>query len=139
MDLYAMKSQVALGLTEVFVSGQPGNAGAANEVSAPTLTDLADEIFETTCAISGYHVGSTARGGVNLLGNSHESLVGSPAEGAPALIRIVASDPDAFYIIEKLSSETPTAAGQRPPAVPRFTGEQLDPIPAWIAASAKKD
>lgn len=122
-----------------------GNTGSSNSVvvtvanAAPvTLTQIQDEVFTPTCAVSGCH-----DGGGNVLprsmdlraGNSHASIVNVPSEQV-ALDRVEPGDPDASYLIDKLEGNQAAGTSQMPFGGTALDQATIDMIRQWIAEGA---
>ena len=75
---------------------------------------------------------------MGLDGKTHDKLVGVASTGAPDRIRVVAGDPGASYLMEKLTSAKPAAGTQMPPTEP-LSPERIQRVRDWIAAGAKND
>ncbi|HPF35730.1 c-type cytochrome [bacterium] len=110
--------------------GEPVTAPAPEE----TLSFQADvqPIFDGNCV--GCH-GAGGNGGLDLrAGQSHAALVGatSPTYGA---VRVVAGDPDASVLFDKLSGGG-TYGQTMPPTGTSLPPAALETIRAWIAAGA---
>ncbi len=98
----------------------PGCGGDDSNTMAPTLTELQAEIFTPTCALVSCH-GNTMNRNTPLskpldmrdAEKSHAGLVGVDTfwHAAGTKKRVVAGDPDAGFLIEKLISNTPQPTG----------------------------
>ena len=122
-----------------------GNTGVSNEVvvtvsnaAAVTLSQIQNEIFTPTCAVSGCH-----DGGGNILprsmdlreGNSHDSIVNVPSEQV-ALDRVEPGDPDASYLIDKLEGNQAAGTSRMPLGGPFLDQDTIDLVRQWIAEGA---
>ena len=77
------------------------------------------------------------------MNDAYDALVGHPADEACGGTRVVAGDPNASYIIQKVTAATPCEGAHMPakfevlPAVP-LTAAQIATLKSWIAAGAKR-
>ena len=97
-----------------------------------TLSDIQENVFNTSCAFSGCHNGTNDP---NLLpGESYGSLVDVPSLEQPALVRVKPGDSDNSLLIRKLNG----SGTARMPPLPRPALSQatIDSIAAWIDRGA---
>jgi hypothetical protein len=97
------------------------------------LDALMQDIFVPTCSSGRCHTAGIATGGLILDANLVENTVGVVSRSAPPRVLVVAGDPDASYLLEKLESDTP-AAGARMPLTGPLPPRDIARIRAWIAA-----
>ncbi len=74
-------------------------------------------------------------------GAAHDALVGVPADETCGGTRVVPGDPDASYLVQKLTQETPCNGARMPRPfevgnAPPLTSDQLATIRAWIQSGA---
>jgi hypothetical protein len=108
----------------------------------PKLSSIQSNIFSTTCAVSGCHLGASAPLGLDLsAGSSFAKLVGVPSGQVPALKRVDPSKPDDSYLIAKIEGNAKMLAGtQRMPfGRAALSAEQINAIRQWISAGAAND
>jgi hypothetical protein len=107
--------------------------------TAPTLTELQDEIFTPRCAFVGCH-GPFPNLGLSLLrGQSYGSLVDvTSAELAP-MKRVLPGQPDRSYIVLKLEGDPRIVAERMPYGGPYLSPAEIQMVRDWIAAGAKND
>jgi len=72
---------------------------------------------------------------------AYAALVGHPADEACGGTRVVAGDPQASYLLQKLTHDTPCSGLRMPrsfegPIAPPLSADQVAAITAWIAAGA---
>lgn len=94
-------------------------------------------VFDISCTGS-CHVGANPPAGLNLeAANSYMELVGIASSQDPGIMRVMAGDPDASYLIHRLDGTAP-GFGVMPPggALPQSS---IDTIRAWILAGAVDD
>lgn len=127
------------GLTEA--GDLPGNTGFAASIQP---------IFDSNCTRchfaggSGYNATGGASGGLDLTdGSSYASLVGQPTFQSPAIPprwRVLASQPDSSYVVQKIVSASPKQGNQMPLDGPPFvTQSDIDRIIDWITNGAADD
>jgi hypothetical protein len=73
--------------------------------------------------------------------DAYAALVGHPADEACGGTRVVAGDPQASYLLQKLTHDTPCEGLRMPrsfegPIAPPLPPDQIATITAWIAAGA---
>lgn len=94
------------------------------------------------CRAETCHGSAAGAGGLDLrTGRSYDSLVGIAAANAAAAadgkLRVAPGDPDASFLLDKLSGELTAAEGAQMPDVGRaLNAGELDLVRAWIAAGA---
>jgi hypothetical protein len=111
-----------------------------------TLTQLKKDVFGASCAFSACHDGKTKAGGLDLVTDPYQALVGAAAVQAGAAAkgekRVVAGDLAASFLNTKLTLPTAIDAtyGQRMPNL----GSAIDPgqlaeVQSWIKDGAKNN
>jgi hypothetical protein len=131
------------GLTEPADAQSGDQTDTVNCEVEPTLTSLENVYFKGSCTFSSCHSETTQAGSLVLEpGKAFESLVGVSAFHGKAAgsgkIRVVAGDPDASFIVEKVEDINQDEGSIMPPGVP----EPMDPdcrikaLRDWIAAGA---
>lgn len=105
----------------------------------PTIESLEQNYFRISCALPSCHSGNSPEAGLDLsVGNARASLVGVESTEAPPWIRVVAGDPDASFIVRKVTAPEAGEGDLMPPGVQ----EPLDPdcriaaLRQWIADGA---
>lgn len=110
----------------------------------PTLSSLKANYFKSSCVFSGCHDKRSAEGELDLSADDlHAQLVGVGVNdenaGPRGKIRIVAGDPDASFMVQKVEG---TMARDEGTWMPDGTDEAVDPtcriakLREWIAAGA---
>ena len=115
---------------------------------APSFASIQQEIFESTdaagrtsCVTCHTNVGRTPAGGMNLLRDlAFAQLVGTSSTQRPGTPRVVAGDPDASYLIQKLEGRS-GITGRRMPfnGPPYLTDGQILIIRRWIQTGAPRN
>jgi hypothetical protein len=101
-----------------------------------------ENIFSSSCAVSGCHRGSAAPEGLDLsAGSAHDNLVGVSSEQKPNLLRVDPNNPDDSYLIIKLEGGDRMAEGtaQMPRGRQPLSEDQISTIRAWISAGAPRE
>lgn len=107
--------------------------------TAPTLTQLQDEIFTPRCAFVGCHGPFPNLGLVLLRGQSYSSLVNvTSAELAP-MKRVLPGEPNSSYIVLKLEGDPRIVSERMPYGGPYLSAAEIQMVRDWIAAGAKND
>lgn len=106
----------------------------------PTFTEVHERVLQTGCVFATCHQAGASSAGMMSLerDEAHANLVDVPAAAAPGKIRVVPGDPDASYVIEKLTNAMPTAGEQMPPDAP-LEDDRVELVRAWIEAGAADD
>lgn len=117
-------------------------AAPAEEAIAPTYTALARQVF-SNCTTRSCH-GETARGGLDLRAeNAYGQLVGVPASNERAASRgkrrVVPSDPDASYLLQKLVAPAADEGERMPLSGAPLSPGEIAAIRAWIAQGAQRN
>src|SRR5207244_517502 len=106
-----------------------GDSGGGDTVE-PKLSAIETKVFHVSCGLSdSCHKSSgppeprmvgdkPSMGGLALDGSTRELLVNKPAEEVPGKMLVVPGDPDASYLLEKISSATPTSGKRMPDMSP---------------------
>ncbi len=123
----------------------PGTANGELDLGAVSSTPVAfsqvQEIFTTKC--SGCH--PTVNNSIDLsAGNAYADIVGVGAVEAPGRVRVIAGDPDASFLFQKVIGskglgDIPDVGTRMPPMAARLPESDLRIIRDWIAQGAKND
>ncbi len=114
---------------------KPAQAPAASTKPASAFTELEELVFVPRCALPGCHEGESPSGGMNLgAGQAYRSLVGVPAQRRPERLRVKPGDPEASYLVQRLTGvDTPPMPLGAEPLKP----ELLEKVRRWIREGAK--
>ena len=107
-------------------------------LSAPTLSELVETLFLPTCVLGRCHITRAPAGDLSFTGNRvtpHAALVNARSSEVPDRMRVVPFDPDASYLIEKLSLNPPSVGSSMPP-MGALDPAEIERIRRWILAGA---
>jgi hypothetical protein len=106
----------------------------------PTFTEIHERVLQTSCVFSTCHKSGPSPAGEMTLERdvAHANLVDVPSPVVAGKIRVVAGDPDASYLMEKLTASMPAAGDPMPPDAP-LEAERIELVRAWIEAGAADD
>ena len=117
-----------------------GSGGSASSGSA-SLADIQQQIFTPSCAQFGCHDAVIQQAGLNLstVAVSYGGLVNTASTLCAGRTLVVASDPDASYLLDKVGASTDRCGAQMPDigGLPSLSDEQLEQIRSWIEAGAE--
>lgn len=112
-----------------------GTTGGATTVSYNL--DLVPLLAGAGCLTSACHTGQFPQSGYNL--ESYEATFGPGTQAAIfGLCAVVPGDPDASYLMEKLSAN-PRSGVRMPQALAPLSEEQINLIRTWIAEGAQNN
>lgn len=119
-----------LGLLAACESGEPS-------AMPPTLGELHERVLEPSCTFATCHgSGPSPAGALSLERDvAHASLVDAPSSVVSGAILVVPGDPDASYVMAKLTATPPAAGESMPPDAP-LEAERIELVRAWIEAGA---
>ena len=120
-----------------------GGCDGGDEPAPPTFTELREEVLTPSCVFATCHKSpdASAAGLLNLEGTNdevHAVLVDVPSSVLAQRIRVIPGDPDASYVIEKLTSDSPEA-GERMPMNAELEDYRVELVREWIEAGAAND
>lgn len=106
----------------------------------PTFTEVHERVLQTSCVFSTCHKSGPSPAGEMTLERdvAHANLVDVPSPVVAGKIRVVAGDPDASYVMEKLTAPMPASGDVMPPDAP-LEAERIELVRAWIEAGAADD
>jgi hypothetical protein len=122
--------------------GEPGGVfEAAFELATPevsaTFSEIQEQIFTPTCAVSGCHTGSNPPDGLNLsAGAAYSNIVNVASVQMPQLFRIEPGDPDNSYLVRKVEG-TGIVANRMPLGTDPLPQELIDLIRQWVIEGAE--
>ena len=120
-------------------------AGCSGKAEAPRASNagsgefraIEEEIFVTRCLGKGCHSGLHPAGELNLSkGEAYGELVAVPSQRRPERLRVAPGDPDASYLVQRLSPEGDTP--RMPMMAQALTSAEVERIRAWIRDGAKR-
>jgi len=121
---------------------RPSRPAHGKKGGGTTFATIQKKIFDASCATPTCHGAAAVSGGLNLApGASYGGLVGvlsaNPSAGAAGVLRVAPGNPDASFLLQKLSGNITPAEGVKMPLVGRpLSPAELDLIRRWIAAGA---
>lgn len=116
------------------------DSGDDGEPAAPSFTEVHERVFQVSCVFSTCHKGGPSPAGEMSLerDEAHAALVEVPASMAAGKVRVVPGDPEASYLIEKLTAPMPAAGETMPPDAP-LEADRIELVRQWIEAGAADD
>jgi hypothetical protein len=110
--------------------------GACVNASA-TLSGDVQPIFTSTCALTGCHGGVKPQENMLLsAGNAYKNLVNVPAAECSGRMRVVPSDVNSSYLMDKLTGKNLCTGSQMPKTGSSLPASQLNAVRSWICAGA---
>ncbi|HND10002.1 MAG TPA: hypothetical protein PKL17_02415 [Pseudomonadota bacterium] len=105
----------------------------------PSLGQIERDVFQRSCSFATCHQSTgTPAGGLSLGASTYDQLVNAKSTLSPGQMRVVPGDPDASFLMEKLTSDKPKF-GQRMPPAQALEPEEIEKMRAWILAGAKNN
>jgi hypothetical protein len=120
-------------------SGAPPEPPPPPSSFGPNFSEIQDEVFTPTCAVSGCHTGAGAPEGLRLdEANSFGMLVDVASSQVPSILRVAPGDPDNSYLIQKLEG-TASVGARMPEGGTPLPQDSIDVIRQWIIDGAIDD
>jgi len=105
--------------------------------AAATFAQVQSEIFNTSCAFSGCHGGSSPAQGMNLSsGQAYANIVNVASHEQPSLDRIEPSSPSSSYLYLKVTGDPSISGSRMPLGGGALSAERLQLLRSWIEAGA---
>lgn len=107
-----------------------------------SFTQIQENVFAASCAVSGCHVGPAAPEGLDLsAGAAYDNLVGVASNQVPELQRVDPGDPDDSYLVIKLEggNRIADATARMPRGRDPLSEDQIATIRSWIADGAPRN
>lgn len=116
-------------------------ASNGNETQSiePRLSVIEQQILQPSCTFSSCHGTESPKAGLSLTGSTHGQLVNQPSSQVEGRLRVIPSDPDRSYLLEKLVDEIPTAGSRMPYTSSPLPEEKILAIRRWIELGAPND
>ena len=145
-----MNKRMPIGIGVVAVSavavaavmhGTGGKKSNALDSGDPVAFSQVQAVFTKNCV--GCH--PSVNGAIDLRpGKAYASIVGVAAVEAPGRVRVIAGDPTASFLYEKINGhpdlgDVPSVGTRMPPAAAQLPRDVLDTVGRWIAQGAKND
>jgi hypothetical protein len=132
----------ALFLAALVVSACQTPPQATAETIQPTYGDISTKVF-SNCTTRSCHGEAGAKGGLILTADkAYDQLVGVAADNeaakAKGKIRVVAGDPEASFLLQKLTGPGAGEGDLMPQRGEKLPEAQLEAIRGWIKAGAKR-
>lgn len=114
-----------------------GPAGAGQDGIRPTLSSIQENVFSTSCALSGCHAGPSPQQGMNLsAGQAHANIVNVRSNERPDLFRVAPGAPDSSYLAHKIEGRSGIVGQQMPLGREPLSQEKINAIRTWIENGA---
>ncbi len=132
---------LCLGMIGCAGDGPPPGMGASTTtvpVGSASLAMIQQNVFTPSCAILGCHNALTQSGGLSLQDEaaSHSELVGQVSTCAGRVL-VVAGNPDASYLLDKLGVGVQAPCGMvMPTGLPAIGASDIQLIRDWILDGA---
>ncbi len=116
------------------------DGGDPAEPAPPTFTEIHERVLQASCVFATCHKGGPSPAGDLSLerDEAYASLVDVPSSAAAGRVRVVPGDPDASYVLEKITASAPAAGEPMPPDAP-LEADRIELLRAWIEAGAADD
>lgn len=105
----------------------------------PKLSAIEQNIFQRSCTFSSCHGADTPKEGLSLVGPTHHLLVNQPSSEVPTRMLVLPADPGGSYLLEKISSATPTSGSRMPYASSPLPDSEITAVRQWIELGAQDD
>ena len=107
-------------------------------LTAPTLSTIQTQIFDTSCTSCHTDVGRNPSAGLNLKsGAAFANLVGVPSSNSPGAVRVIAGNANGSYLVQKLDGAAGIVGQRMPRNGPPFLSDaQITMVRDWITAGA---
>ena len=108
--------------------------------SEATLSAIQDKIFDTNCALSGCHAGSSPQLGMSLeAGEAFSNIVNVQSQERADLQRIDPGNPEGSYLLKKVRGDADIVGMRMPLGRSNLSGEDIELIRQWIEDGALDD
>ncbi len=114
-------------------------AGLLEDEGPPeaTLTAIQERIFDTSCAVSGCHAGSSPQMGMSLeAGQSFSNIVSVQSIERNDLSRVDPGNPEGSYLLKKVRGDADIVGMRMPLGRSNLSSENIELIRQWIADGA---
>lgn len=106
----------------------------------PSFNTIQTTIFNTNCAVSGCHAGSSPAQGMNLsAGAAYDAIVGVPSNERPELLRVDPGNPDESYLLLKIEGDPSIVGSRMPLGRTPLSDEQIQLVRDWIEDGAPEE
>ena len=108
--------------------------------SSATFSAVQAQIFNTSCAFSGCHAGSSPSQGMNLSeGMAYGNIVNVPSSQQSSLDRIEPNEPEESYLYLKVTNDQSISGGRMPAGGGPLAQDLVDLLRDWIERGAPND
>jgi len=122
---------------KVCAAGQLCSASACTCGASVSFAGAVQPVFTGSCAVTGCHTGVAPKAGLNLgSGKAYGQLVNVPASACSSKIRVVPSQTDKSYLMNKLTGVGMCSGTQMPKIGTSLPPSQLAAISGWICNGA---
>ncbi len=102
-----------------------------------TFTRIQVEIFTPSCALGGCHDTVTHQAKLDLTaGNAYAQIFLIDSTELPPLKRVVPSDPNNSYLLQKINGTTSIVGARMPLGAAPLNGDQINLVRDWILSGA---
>jgi hypothetical protein len=126
-------AMLALALCAACDGGEP-------QPAPPTFTEVHERVLQVSCVFATCHKGGPSPAGDLSLerDEAYANLVDVPSSVVDGEIRVVPGDPEASYVIDKLTATMPADGDPMPPDA-ALEADRIELVRAWIEAGAVDD
>ena len=104
------------------------------------FSEIQTTIFNTSCALSGCHAGSSPQQNMDLSqGEAYAAIVNVPSQERPELMRVEPGNPDDSYLLMKIEGDPDIIGARMPLGRQPLSASQISLVRNWIAAGAPED
>lgn len=135
---YNLLPQLCLLLLVLVLAGCERAGPLEDEAPAgATLSAIQERIFDTSCAVSGCHAGSSPQMGMSLeSGQSFGDIVGVQSIERNDLMRVDPGNPEDSYLLKKVRGDADIVGMRMPLGRSNLSGENIELIRQWIEDGA---
>ena len=113
--------------------------GDSGEGTAPTLSEVQEQVFTASCAFSTCHADPGASGLVLEDGASWAALVTVESADNPGAVLVIPGDAEGSYLVQKLRGTDGIVGEQMPSTGDAVDETRLQLVVDWIDAGAADD
>ncbi len=103
----------------------------------PTLENVQETVFNTSCAVSGCHAGASPQQGLDLSpGVAGANLIGVDSRELPSFKRVDPGNPDDSYLVMKIEGDSRIVGQRMPIGRPPLSSAEITLVREWVASIA---